>query len=179
MNNKVQKGYRETFMRILGDGEWHTFAQLFYAIEGMIAPEDAARKHTQDRSPKDEPLDVDAAIRDGKERTAISVLSGIQCEQQGFRNADRFGRKFRLRPEAMKGMDEAKAGARIAFRALIAQPAIRETFEHLRNIASGEGDLMTSLNPAQQYWIEFALSPEAPAVRPFEEEQDGDTQRSS
>jgi hypothetical protein len=159
---KVQKGYREVLLRVLGDGEWHTFGECYYALESIIAPEDATRKSRQDRSgPPIE--DLDAQIKDGKERQTIAVLSSLQCEQQGFKNT-RAGRKYRLRPDTMHEVETIRYGARVAFRALLHNPIIRSGLAQMLTTSNRD-----SLNPAQQYWIEFALEPEETA-QPYIEE---------
>jgi hypothetical protein len=175
--NKSRRGYRDIVMTILGDGEWHPFTQIFYALESRIPPEDATR--VVDRARQEVPGDVESRIRMGREMIVVATLSDMSFEQQGFRN-DRRNRKYRWHPNAANASEMYRDGARIAFRALVAQPAVKECFEHLVKIASGEGDLMTSLNPAQEYWLKFALEPDADTTtKAFEEEPDGHAERSS
>lgn len=163
----AKAGYRDIVMRVLGDGEWHTFQQLFYALESRIDPQIASKAASR---LKQAPDDLDERLRYGKEMTVSDALSGLKTEQQGFRS-DRSTRKYRLRPDAQSDMEYILANARVALRAIMAVPGMRECF---RNVLDGKTDPRLDLNPAQRYWLEFALSPEADAdaALPFEDGED-------
>lgn len=160
----TKRGYRDILLRILGDGEWHTFPECYYALESAIPPERAAERYR--RNIKDVAPDLDAQIREGREIIVINALGDISTEQQGFRN-ERRTRKYRWRPD-MKTRDTAQenAYARQMFRPLMLLPDFRACVERL--VASPD------VNPAQLHFLTLALQPEDKTEEmPFSEEPDG------
>lgn len=134
-------------MRVLGDGDWHPFKELFYAIESVIAPETATTKYRSRGGKPDLSADLDVQVREGKEQVTIAALVSLKCEQQGFRH-DRHTRSYRLAPKMMNEQALYQQGARVAFRALMAHPQFAQFF---RSVQGSD-----NLNPSQDYWLDFA-----------------------